>query len=690
MRLRIFLTILLLLSAGYAVFSQEKLSDTTLPGETKIETGLFGVSLSKEAESALSKNGFSPVQETLSDTGQDEFAYNLILNFPENQNQNENKNEAAKKTERLDSGSEGQEAERASRRDEVIFCFTQEDFSKNRDPILDFLVFLKDLPRDWSASVLFSALDESEYRSFSSISGTRVFAESVDDADSVCAVSVSFECETGNALYTGSLHHTTPLWLTQRISDAFFDSSVSFSFQDVLSAVYRLGIIRGRERLSFFFMNDIPAVEVNFSAPSSLVALKKFSENYTPLGTEEWDMHYIYLNRGGFFRAVFINERTIIIACLSVGILTIFILCAFSFVGRHGERHKYEFIKSVYLIPITIGISFLSLVLGQRASLFLSSVASPNPVILYGIKIVFSMIFISILFAVQEIFKFSVAAFIYGYLLSVVAIFNIFLFATQDLTLFVIFAFEYVIIYVSRSAKKLPVLIIFFILMTLPFAPYGYIIIKSAGETDLMRAVFATHGGNLLLSFGMFPFQIMWLKILMFMNIYAGGKGYSMKRIIFNDTLSTLGILLFVSLLIFSVSHFVYQSELRKAQKVETKIVREEKFTLSAKLSSDSFSGMDTKHVKIKSEIPALRYEVVLHGIETAHPIYDSIYDYRITPDENGNDLYEFVIPDYPPEEITIDYACDMSAKALIGITAFYKTGEAHTFRAEKRELKVE
>lgn len=665
-KIRSFFFALLLLSAGFLVFSQEL--------EPEI---LFGSALSDSVRKSLVENNFTPVRQKLSETGQDNFAYNLILDFP-----------AA-----ADPAGDGDEAEGGagdSCRDEVVFCFMQEDFAGGRAEILDFLSFLRDLRRDWTATVLFSALDKPEMDGADFVKGTLVFAESVDDADSVCAVALNFDRGRGNSVFTGSESHTTPLWLTERMTDAFFDTRTSFSFEDVLSAVYRLGIIGGQERLSFFFMSDIPAIELNLSEPSFLSVIKSFARDYTPLGTEEWDMHYVYIDRTNMLSAVFMSERVIIIICLSVGILTILILCVFSFTGSNGERHKYEFIKSIYLIPITLGISFFSLALGQNVVFLVSSHFPLNPVVQFGVKIIFSLSFISILFAVQEILRLSAATFVYGYLLSVVSVFNIFLFATRDLTLFVIFALEYIIIYVSRLARRLPGLIIFFILMILPFAPYGYIIIRNAEETELARAVFCTAGGNLLLAFAMFPFQIMWLRILMLRSVRAGGKGYTMRRIILNDLVTTAAVLLAVSALIFFVSHFVYRTEKRQSQRVEVRVTAEERLTLSAHLSKDSFSGMDTNHIRIRSSLPALRYEVVLRGIDTPHPVYDSIYSYTIESDEDGGEIYKFIVPDYPPQEITIDYACDVGARAEIAVTAYYKGDGPYSFRTEKRVLSVE
>ena len=638
----------LLFSAHFSIFSQEI---------------FHGKALSDTTSKTLSKNGFSPLTQELSQTGQDDFADNLILSF---------------------AATSEESSENESGRTELAFCFTQEDFALHEQALLDFLSFLKDLKRTWTATVLFSALDNPEFRTIKSIKGTRVFAESVDATDATAAITVNFDSSRRTAIHTGSKNHTTPLWLTRRISDAFFDTQVAFSFEDLLSTIYRLGIVRGQERLSFFFMNDIPAIEINFSSDTELSVLKSFAENYSPQGTEEWDMHYLYIKRGSFFRAVFINERAIIIACLSVGILTILILCVFSFLGAYGERHKYEFIKSSYMIPFTIGISFLSLFLGQAV---VSQIPTINPIIQYGIKIVFAMIFISALFTMQGILKFSVTAFMYGYLLSVVSIFNIFLFSTRDLTLFVIFAVEYAIIYLSRTAKRLFSLSVYFILMLMPFLPYGYIIIKNAEDIELARTVFTSAAGNLLLAFAIFPFQITWLRMLVLLNVRAGIKGYTMKKMILNGVFSTVAVLAFISAIIFSISHFVYRPEYRKSLKDDIQLTNEEKFTLSAKLTSDEFSGMNTNHIKITSKEEALRYEVSLKGIENTHPVYDSIYDYEISVID---ETYSFIIPDYPPKSITIDYAASSKARAKIEVTAYYKTSESHTFRVEKRELLVE
>ena len=193
-----------------------------------------------------------------------------------------------------------------------------------------------------------------------------------------------------------------------------------------------------------------------------------------------------------------------------------------------------------------------------------------------------------------------------------------------------------------------------------------------------------------MLAFGIFPFQITWLRILVLLNVRAGSLGFTMKKLVAAGIFSLLIILTFISALIFLVSHFVYRPDFRKSHEKLTKIIEDDRLTMQAKLSQDEFSGMTTNHIRISSEEEAVRYEVELKGSDKAHPIYDSIYNYTIITDSDGSDSYSFTIPDYPPKKITIDYAAPSKTDAIIEVTAYYKTEKPDTFRTEKRELRIE
>ena len=671
---------LLLFSAVFSVFPQKNMQEQA----PKIPVG---TALSQHIESLLSKNGFSPLRQELSATGQDTFAYNLLVEFAPTVTESERETDGSDK---------------ALGRTEVIFCFTQEDFFRYQTEISDFLTQIQNFEKPFTVFVVFTALDFTDTFEHP-VTGTGVFTESLEGSETSCAITVQIDERKETALYTGTYRATAPLWMTQRITSAFFDCQADFSFITSLSSVYSLGLVKTNGKFARFLRAGIPALGISFSNISELAVLRSFASAYTISGTEEWDQHYVYISLGNLIKPFFINERALILSCLIVGIFSILLLCVFSFTGKNGEKNKREFQRSVYLIPITIALSFLSLSLSQYVVAMLSHIVALNPVMQYGIKLTFSMILASLLFTLQEKLKISVAGFVYGYILSVISIFNIFLFSTQDLLLFVAFVAEYVIIYISRSSKRFPVMVVCFIAMMVPFFPYVFTVIKNADDAELRTHVFSSVGGNMLLSFAIFPFQIMWLRILVVINIFFGKRGYTIHRMRFNNFISTLIILVLIFITLGLVVAFVYRPQLRASQKIERKLIDDDMNTLSVKLTKDTFSGMNTNHVSIASKENAFRYTVEVYGIDTPHPIYDSIYTYEIISTDVGtkksqkkaretdeSDIISFVIPEYPPKAITIDYASDMFVKARIVISAWYETPQAQVFRREQRELSVE
>ena len=652
---RITTLLLLLFSARSPCFPQEFLS---------------GKELSDEADRILSKNGFSCLRQELSQTGQDEFAGNLILTFPANS----------------DGGSgDGQE------RDELIFCISQEDFIANAAEIIDFLSFLRDLRRQWRATALLAALDNPEFKdSRPAARGSLVFAESVEDADSVAAIIVGLDPDSATAVHTGGRNHTSPLWLTKIVTDAFFDSGAGFSFEDLISSVYRLGIVHGKERLSFFFENDIPAIEINLSEISGLSVLKNLARDYAGARAGEWDMHYLYIDLGKFIRAAFISERTLVSLCLLVGFLTILILCAFSFIEKDGESHKRHFIKSIHMIPLIIAVSCISLFLGQTLAARLPPELPVGAAARYGIKLALPMIFVSVIFIIMEIMRIRPRASVYGYLLSSSAILNIFLFSATDITLFVIFVIEYIIIFLSRKARNIPQLIFYLILIPMPFLPYGYIIIRKADDIETARAVLAGVTGNVLLASALFPFQVTWLRILALAGKGHGNEKRPAGKIILAVSVKTAALIAFILASILSISGPAYRHRTMGSGRLERTVTDEDRGSLAVRASKNEFSGMDTRHIIISSDEAAVRYEALLRGTGGSRPLYESVYDHSVIAGDDGEEVYSFIIPDYPPRQITIDYACGSGAEATIEVSAYYRTDKDKSFRRERRELKVD
>lgn len=629
---------------------------------------LHGSDITSKIEKKLADNSFSAILQEITPTGQDEFSRNILIELA---------------TELTDHGE--------SLRTNMIINVSQELFFLHSDEFIKILKNLRLQQFDFDITFLISAYDEQLFENYYDISGTKVFTDNIENADNSFAIFLDLDEEKKTSVKSSCKFYTSPLWLTKLVFDSFAERGISAQNPHFLSSLYRLGFIQGEEKLYDFMSSGIPSISVSVKEPHQFSVIENIVKNYDPKESIEWDKHYILISAGKFFRSVYLSEKSILHIFIAAGILVILSLCSFSFLGAYGEENKKQLIRSLYMIPLTIAVSFISLYMGQKLTVFITNHFPMNPVYQFGLKILFSMMFISVLFGFQESLRLPVTAFVYSYIISLVALFNIFLFSLVDILLFSLFLSEYLIISLSRFAKKFHFLLIFFMLMIVPFVPYA-LLICSTTESEVLKSIVITKwNGNFFLAFAIFPFQIMWLRILVRLNVYAKRKSPSIKKLFINGAISTGAILGFISLSIFLLSTLVYNRSPDRKPKQYVTFIQNDKNTLSAKLTQDEFLQMNTNHIIIESKERALRYNVSVFGNHDEIPVYDSIYKYISEPlgaysafeDFEGIDAVTFTIPDYPPKKITIDYASYADKEAYIIVTAIYPTEKPKQYKTE-------
>ncbi len=634
---------------------------------------ISGNALSKYIEKSLAARKFQVSTQRLAPTGQDNFAENIYLDFfSESKNENPQNQESLRSTAVLD--------------------FTQEDFYQNEDEFLSFLSDVKNFHLNYDLTVLFSALTTpaipEKSNSFETrLSGTEIFAENLPAPDESFAVSVSFDKSRPDTILTGALNSTSPLWLCRKISETFYAAGKNYSFPNLISSLYRLGFINGDARMNDFVKSEIPSISVSFeNAKDGLNLIKNFLLSYDSAGSDEWEQHYVFMPLHYPLKPVVLNEFSCIGICAILAVLTLLSLCVISFTGKQGEQNKYDLLKNLYMIPLSLAVSFLGLSLAQ---FFLKNFASNdflNPVTIFGTKIIAAMFFVSAFYALHNILKLPTDIFIYSYIIQFIALFNIFYFSMRDILLFVPFGAEYILIFIFRKRKNLASLIVFLSMMVLPFVPYAVDILQKTSEEDFPSLLFTNFAGNFSVSLALFPFQIIWLKILVRLEIFNKSKKYSVLKLVRNGIVSTASILALCFFVMQAIYLAFYKDVRENSEKSKIFIKDSEAKFCRVSLSHDEFSGLSTNHIKISSEKDALRYSVKIKSLDYKIPIYDSIYAYDFSSEktENGKTAEEvtFVVPDYPPEKITIDYAASPDSYAEIEVSAFYKgKGEKEILR---------
>ena len=618
---------------------------------------LNGKSLSDEVYESIKKSGFKSIKKSsIATTGRDEFAYNVLLNFSADKAESNTENE-----ETLD-----RDSSKNIRRTTMILDFLQQDVIGREDAFVDLLEFIDGLEdRKTDVIVLFSALDDS-----TNIKGSEVFADELYDTDTPFSLAVKFDAIQKNRILTGARERITPFWLTRQVTDAFIRTQQEFEIGNTLASLYRLGILKGDERMGHFIKNKIPSIAIELKDDeknSGFDFLKTLIGKIDINDSGEWDTHYVFMELQRPFKPIWINERMFLISCVAVMTLSLLLLCGVSFIGETGARYKRDFIRSWYMIPITIGTSVFTMIFGQWLLQTVEAFRTMNPIFQFGGKMIFSTMFISTTFLLQEKMKLPIATFVYGYVTSIIATINMFLFSSVDITFFVIFGIEYLLIHFSRPAKRIPFVAFWAAVMLAPFAPFAYSLVREATLDTLSSIVFCSWQTNVALAFAIFPFEMMWQKILVRVNIMIGIKGFGIVRAITTYIASILILLAIATGSLFAIKKFLYVENLDIPQKVNLRNDDEEHF-LSMSVVENEFLGMNTNHLKIKCKKDALRYSVTIRG-KTQMPIYESTYDYFIS-DENE---VTFKIPDYPPRNITIDYAADPKHESKIEVAAIFE-----------------
>ncbi len=640
---------------------------------------LHGYDLTLSIENTLKKSGFTPFFQELTPTGLDNFTGNLIFDI-----------KAADSTDSKDTLAESQ------LRSKMLICISQDDFQANEKEAMEFFSELKKTQTECAVIGVLTTLDKPFFSAYYDRTGTDAYISSVDDTEDIFAVLVDFDSknEARPCVTASSKHASSPLWLSKLTHESFLSQDMPFYSENLFSALYRLGFIQGEKKLSAFLSAGIPAISVSLKDSSQLKVITQIAENYEIEESANWDMHYILFSLGSIGKVLYLSETTLIRICVAAEIFVILILCSFSFLGKYGSLYKKQLLKTIYLIPLTLSVTFISFVIGQKCTSLLSTAVNISPVTQFGLKLIFSMFFITILFALQETLHIPVTNFVYGYIISIVALLNIFLFSLCDIIFFLTFLLEYAIIYMSRSAKKVSSLIIYFLLMGLPLAPYAYAIAAKADSSLIKKLVISNPLENLFLSFVIFPFQIMWLKILIRLNVYTKKSDISIRKIVRNGSISLATVTLFIIISLSTLSLFVYTPARRTQKNTEITHFEENRDTLFVNQTQDSFLGMNTNHIHISSKEKAVRYNVSVFGVNNEMPVYDSIYDYDIEPLNlhrrikafEDVDAVTFLIPDYPPEKLTIDYASYTNSDIYVLITAIYQENE-NTYRSEVRFL---
>lgn len=568
-----------------------------------------------------------------------------------------------------------------------VIALTQEDAWNKIDILKEFLDFAKEGEFEFDLNFILTAGDIRKISGNEKTMGTEVFCQTMEGAQNLHALLLDFRATKKTCVTPGAGKTISPLYLTRPLCSSLDEESIGYRISgDIFLSLYNLGILKSDARLSAFLSREIPAVMLSMLSEkenyeSEIGAIKNFLLDVRLPESGNWSRHYIPVK---FPSKIFwITEGRTLTAITIFMALCIFTLSDFEFIFRKKSRRlvkiKERALKSTYLIFVTVALITASLFLGQILITALQKSGTKNIALLFMIKTSIPFFIVSLIYPLEIKMHKNLIPYIYEYILSLSALLNVFIFTSIDISLFFLFAFEFLILAISRTAKRTTPLYFFMAIFFLPFAPLLYSILIYSDAKKISELVFCSLDKNIFMGFALVPLGLLWLRVLAQVN----SKALSAKRAVaYYFVACTASIVGIAVLSLFSISalnriFFKDVEPVRPFARVEESVGN-----ASVSVFDSEYYGGKIRSIEISSKKIPERYAIFVQG-ESENPVYFSIYE---TSHEDGRT--EFLLPENPPQNLTVTYTPDFSDNSIITIEAYFLNDNSN--HAEKEIFSFE
>ena len=568
---------------------------------------------------------------------------------------------------------------------ELVVALTQEDAWNKIDVLKELFDFAKESAFEFDLTFILTAGDIRKISGNEKTMGTEVFCQAMEGAQNLHALLLDFRATKKTCVTPGADQTISPLYLTRPLCSSLDKESVSYRISGgMFLSLHNLGILRSNPRLSAFLSRDIPAVMLSLlsekeSYEYEMSAIKNFLLDVRLPESGNWSRHYIPVK---FLSKLFwITEGRMLTAIMIFTMLCIFTLSDFGFIFRKKSRRlvkiKERALKSTYLIFVTAALITASLFLGQILISALWKSGTRNIALLFMTKTSLPFFIVSLIYPLEIKMHRNLIPYIYEYILSLSALLNVFIFTSLDILLFFLFAFEFLILTLSRTAKRTMPLYFFMAIFFLPFIPLLYSILIYSDAKKISELVFCSLTQNIFMGFALVPLGLLWLRVLAQVNSKSRSAKSAIAYYLIACTTSIVGIVILSAVSISALNRIFFKNvePVHPLARVEESY---ENTFASVSIFDSEYYGGKIRSIEISSKKIPERYAVFVQG-ENENPVYFSIYE---TSHENGKT--EFLLPENPPQNLTVSYTPNSSDNSLITVEAYFLNKDSRYAEKER------
>lgn len=566
-----------------------------------------------------------------------------------------------------------------------IVASTQEDFFANEEFFSELFEFAANGEFTFKLNFIFTAGDVRKISGNEKTFGTEIFCRGIEGTQETHALVLDFSRTKKNSVTPGSASDVSPLYLVRALCSELDKNSVKYDIAggEYLS-LYNIDILKDEARLAAFLSRGIPAVMLNMLSEKNnrraeIDSIKNFITHVEFPASGNWSRHYIPLI--SFQKRIWIEERQIVATLIAFTALCLLVLSDFGFLFRkHSQRLakiKSSAIKSNYLIFLTMAFFVISLLAGQTIASALQKAGVRNILLLFSLKLFTPFFIVSVLYPIEIKLHKDLTPYAYEYILSTSALLNVFIFSTIDISLFFLFSFEYIILMISRTTKNTALLYFFMAIFFLPFIPLLHSILIYSDAQKISNLIFCDFSGNIILSFALVPLSLLWLRVLARLNFKAESRKKLFTFYAIASAVSLAGFVAISSLAFFAANRIFFKNVEQRRSFLRVQDSAGKK-NASISIFDSEYYGGKIRSIEISSKKIPERYAIFVQG-ENENPVYFSIYE---TSHENGKT--EFLLPENPPQNLTVSYTPNSSDNSLITVEAYFLNEDSRYAEKER------
>lgn len=605
---------------------------------------LFGQELSNSIYNNLRKNGYSPKTQSLVISGENNFSYNILLDFPSEEESEKN----------------------------LALVFFQDDFESNSREIFKALDYINKNKYSFDIHILLSYGDKQIIQKQGMVYGNRSFINNLNTNEDFTVIIFNLNSKK-NIVNANSNSRTSPSWLIKNEFDCFVEEGISENLPFFyLSQIFSYNFFYDR-LLSDFFDTDIPAIKVSISEtvekPELIFNLiRKSVEKFKATPVKEWDQHFLMMRY--FTHYLNLTESMTIKIIIVMVFCWLFFIFTFVFVNMGLKHYSWQRVrKIIYVVPVTFLLLIASFFLGLRIFQIFQTAATDAGKIyaLISIQLIISIIFISIFYLFVMLNTQNFARVSVDYLILISCFINQSIFILVDISLFPIFMIICFLSIFALIFRKNFIHIIIFILMISLFIPYGHYIITYAQLSDLRLFLTTNWRVPIALSLILYPICIVYLRILT--TIRKETKRYSTTLIVMSSIIAGF-------VLVIVLTSNIRIRQINKTKSAEDKVLisstRENLIDLSYSDKEIFDDTIRTLNISIRGKPVQCDVRIIS---SSGNPILYTDNDYETASQK----VVLFRIPSYPPSDMTFSYGTNGRA-STITVTAFFETESENQF----------